>query len=110
MKRIQLACCCLIASAMVLGGMILLRGADHLESQAHASMIVTKGNVTLMSAKVDSDKEMIYVLDNQNAQLLGYLVDANRKRIELMATMDVQATFEQGLQNTQSNNRRRPRR
>ncbi len=97
MKRIELACSCLIATAVILGALVLLRGADHVQNQARANMIVAKDQVTIMSARVDNDKEMVYVLDNRNAQLLGYLVDVNRNRVELMATMNVEEMIQQGL-------------
>jgi hypothetical protein len=103
MKRIELACYCLIASAMVLGGIVLFKAADHVQNQAMANMIVTKDMVTIMSARVDQDKEMLYVLDNKNAQLLGYLIDPNKKRIELMATFDVESFVQQGLAATSGN-------
>jgi hypothetical protein len=96
MTRIQMACSCLLASAFVLGALVLVQGSRYVESQAHAAMVVNKDPLTLLSARATPDQEVVYVLDSKQERLLVYQVDPNRKTIELLpnGVLDMGKAFE----------------
>jgi len=111
MNRIQTACYCLIASAVVLGALVMVQGSKFVNNTAQAEMVVNKDFTTVLSAQFRTDSEIIYVLDSKQAVLQAYIMDNNRNQIERLGAMDVAAMFERwakrggGLQRGGGNNR-----
>ncbi len=97
MNRIQTACYCLLASAFILTGMLVVRTAGLWESTAQAEMVDSKGAATVLTAEVNNKTEALFVLDSKNETLLAYQFDPNRKQNILLAKMDLKATIEAGL-------------
>lgn len=95
MNRTELACYGLIASAFILGGLVLIQ-ADRIipSNEAYAEMVVNKDNLTLMTTEVAPNREMVYILDNRSEQLLAYELDPNKKTVELRAKLDVADNME----------------
>ena len=95
MNRIQLACYCLIASAIVTTALICSRASNLIDSPALAEMSVHKDMLTMISTKSQRaiDAEIIYVLDSKSEHLMAYQLDFNRKSIDLLAAMDLAAEF-----------------
>lgn len=84
MKRIDTACYGLVASAFVLTALLLVQVARLSDQRAHAEMVVTKGTITMVTTVFRSDSEVLYVLDSKNERLLAYMMDPNKKTIELL--------------------------
>ena len=105
MTRIALACYALIASAMLLTGILLVQASDHLESKAHAEMVVNKGIYTVLTAKGITNEEYLYLLDNKNEKLLAYAQDS-RGRIKLFGAIDIGDEFAKGLKAAGADDRR----
>jgi hypothetical protein len=99
MKRTEVAFYSLLASALIIGALVMVKASQFTHSNAYAEMNVSKGSVSVLSTSINSSapEEMLFVLDSQNGTLLGYLVQPSRTRIELMATLDVASLIEQGL-------------
>lgn len=95
MNRTELACYCLIASAFVLGGLVLIQ-ADRIvpSNEAQAEMVVNKDNLTVLTTEVAPGREIVYILDNRSEQLLAYELDPNKKVVELRDKLDVADNME----------------
>lgn len=79
MNRIQTACYCLMASALVLAGLLLVELGQRVEpNAAEAEMVIARENFTLMTADVRSGEEALFVLDNGTGTLLVYRLDVAR--------------------------------
>lgn len=98
MTRMQLACVFLIASAAVLGGLLVSRLGDlgRLESQARANIVSSKGAYTFLTAQARAGDDAMFVIDNFSSQMLIYSVDVNRKRMELAQSIDLNRLFAGG--------------
>lgn len=95
MTRTQLACISLIASAFVLGALVLDRVADRLpQNQAQAEMVISKDNITKLTTQFEADSELVYVLDGRQELLLAYLVDPNRGILQLVGRLNLARVFE----------------
>jgi hypothetical protein len=109
MTRTEVATYALIASAFVLGAMVIHTAANEpdagaqaaapharasllaqlpFESTASADFVVNKNVFTLLSASGISNEDFLYVLDNKNERLLCYR-HAPSGRIELFGALDV---------------------
>ena len=93
MSRIQVACYCLIASAFLLGGMLVTQLGSRAESTADAQMVLAQQNFTLMTAEARENDEALYVLDNTTGQLLVYRMNLGQQRLELGATISMNNLF-----------------
>lgn len=99
MNRIQMACYALMASAFILAGLLLVRVQDtQFLPSAQADQVITRGNLTILSAKSRVDEEAIFVLDNISQRLLIYKVRliGNQGRIELARRLDMEQLFTGG--------------
>lgn len=97
MKRTELACYALIASAFVLAAMLLVSASRFAENDAYAEMVVTKDGITMLSTQAPlGGVEFVYVLDSRNGRLLTYSLDPNKKIVSLMrgGAMDLVKEFE----------------
>lgn len=93
MKRTELACYTLLASAIVLTALVFVQANRFTDNTAHAEMVVNKDFTTMLSAQFRTDSEIIYVLDSKQARLMAYIMDNNRNRVELLGEMDVADMF-----------------
>ncbi len=84
MNRVQMACYCLLASAFILGALCLFQASQIADTRANAEMAVNKGFVTMLSTTYRTDAEIVYVLDSKSEMLAAYMLDPNKKVIELM--------------------------
>ena len=57
----------LIASACVLAGLLVYSAGGRVLPQAHGGMVLTKGNLTFLTAKSANDEEALFVLVNDTA-------------------------------------------
>jgi hypothetical protein len=105
MTRIQLAGYMLIASACVIGAILMVRVADFGGNEAHAEMVVSRSEVTVLSTRINQEREMVYVLDNRDGRLLGYLIDPARERMELAGVFDVNSYVRQFMDRSQQRRR-----
>ncbi|QNN23861.1 hypothetical protein HED60_16830 [Planctomycetales bacterium ZRK34] len=97
MKRTELACYTLLASAIVLTALLFVQAQRFVDTTAHAEMVVNKDFTTMLSAQFRTDSEIIYVLDSKQARLIAYIMDTNRKRVERIGEMDVADMFNRWL-------------
>lgn len=93
MKRIEIACYALIASAFVLGGLLVSSLQGKFEPQAQAELVIHRENLTLMTAQTRSSEEALFVMDNVSGKLLIYTLDLGRRRLELAGAADIGALF-----------------
>lgn len=109
MTRTQLACLCLVASAFMLGAMVLSELGDKLpQNEARAEMVVSKDSLTMLTTQYQADSELVYVLDNQQDLLLAYMI--NRNNIELLGRLNLSRIFRREAEGGQQPNQgRRPR-
>ncbi len=89
MTRTELASYCLLASAFVLGAMLMIQVSRYVENEAQADMVTNARSVTVLSVKADNDRELLAVLDSRNEQLLGYMLDPNKREFRLMDALNV---------------------
>lgn len=95
MTRIETACFGLIASAFILAGMLLMQ-VSAMPNTAEASMVISRSNFTLLTAKTRSNEESLFVINNASDRLLIYTLDLGRKRIELSGSADLAELFNRG--------------
>ena len=88
MKPVQLACYLMMASAFVLGAVLLMQADRHLQPQAHAEMVIDKGLFTVLSTPGNSNQEYTYVLNNRSSILVAYELTPS-KNLEVVGTLDV---------------------
>ncbi len=94
MNRIQLACFGLLTSAFVLSGILLSVLPARLEPRANAeSLVVSRDNFTIMTAKTRQNEESLFVLENSSQKMIVYSVDLGRKRIEPSGVADLAKVF-----------------
>ncbi len=109
MKRTELACYLLLASAFILGGLLVgeLNRRGGILPQADAEMVLTRGNLTLMTAKTRKDEEALFVLDNYSQRMMIFTVDLGKKRMELaLSPISLKKLF-RGDDDDDDNHRRR---
>jgi hypothetical protein len=95
MTRIETACYCLIASAFVLTGFLLMR-VSAMPNTAEAALVISRDNFTLLTAKTRDSEESLFVINNSTDRLLIYTLDLGRKRIELSGGADLAELFNRG--------------
>ena len=94
MKPIQVAACCLIASAVVLSGLLVARLSQRsAANEAHADMVISRDQFTLLTAQTRAGEESLFVLDNQSASLLIYRLNVARDIIEPLGGIRLEQLF-----------------
>jgi hypothetical protein len=83
MNRTEFACYALLVSAFLLGGMLIVQIQSNgpLTSTAQAEMVLTSGDMTVMTARTKDDEEALFVLDNVSQELHIYTLDLAKKRL-----------------------------
>ncbi len=104
MKRTELACYGLLASAILLAGMLVVQLQNHssLTSSADAAMTLTRGDLSIMTARTKDNEEALFVMDNISGTLHIFTLDINKRRIERSQTRQLNKLF-----GTRSNRSRR---
>jgi hypothetical protein len=96
MKRIEIACYALLASAFILAGMLIssLNQRGGILPTADATMVISRGDLTLMTAKTKNSEEALFVLDNYSKRLSIFTVDMAKNRMELaISPIKLEALF-----------------
>ena len=90
MNKLHAACYCLIASACLLAGLLLVTAGDRLPS-AQASLVLNKDTFTFLTVRARGNDDAVFVLDSVNEKLLIYRTElrGNGGAIKLAALVDV---------------------
>jgi hypothetical protein len=108
MNRIPLACTCLIASAVVLSGLLIVQLSGELgPTPARAEMVIARENFTLLTAQTRDGEEALFVLDNTTGTLLVYRLDIGRDQMIPAGGLRLDEIFADGGE--RGNDRRRGR-
>ncbi len=81
----------LLASAFVLGGLILAQAARLPRGEARADVAVV-GDITAINAQIAQGEDVVCVLDARSEQLMVYRVE-NRARVELAQVLKLSDAF-----------------
>ncbi len=107
MKRIETACYALIASAFVLGGLLITQVANT-PNTAEAGLVISRDDFTLLSARTRSGEESLFVINNNTNRLLIYTLNLTGNRIELAGGADLTTLFNTGAgEDNDADDRRR---
>ncbi len=94
MDRTQLACYGLLASAFVLGALLLVQLQHRsLTQEANAAMAMTSGSVTAMTARTRTNEESLFILESSAQRLLIYRTDISRNQLRLMQNINLANIF-----------------
>lgn len=93
MKRMEVACWSLIASAFVLSGILCVMMDGRALNRAEASQVISRDSYTLLTAKTRNNEEALFVLENTTQRLLVYTLDVGKGRIDLAADVFVPDMF-----------------
>lgn len=106
--RITLACYGLLASAMVLAGLLIVqlqhRQPDLLPA-AQANMLLTADQYSFLTARTRNNEDGLFVIDNRERKLLIYRIDTSRKRMEPLQIIDIDQIFRQIRQDNRRDDR-----
>ena len=98
MNRTQIACYCLLASAFMLAGLLIVNvQRAQILPTAHADQVLAKGSLTIMTGRTGNSDESLFVLDNISQRLLIYRVKltGRKGRIELARFVELDQLFSQ---------------
>lgn len=95
MTRIQMACWALVASAFVLGA-ILVAELGSVSNQAKANMVIDRDNFSLMTARTANGVDSLFVLDNTHGELLIYNMNVPNNRLDLVGSVNLNQAFGAG--------------
>ena len=110
MNRIQTACYCLIASAVVLSGLLVVQLSERVEpNEAEASLVIARENFTLLTAEVRSGEEALFVLDNTSGTLLVYRLEVARGSLQPAGGIGLSEIFDADSDDEDEDDRRRRR-
>ena len=95
LTRIQTACYCLIASAVVLGAMVLTQIGERAPlNEAQAGMVDRTGGLIKLTTQFQTDSELVYILDSQRDILVAYEVDVRRGSMDLVGRLNLARVFD----------------
>ncbi len=118
MSRIQLACYGLIGSAFVLAALLVVQmESKRVLPEASADQVISRANLTIMTARTSTQDESLFVLDNATQRLLIYQtkLQGAKGRIEFIDNISLKQMFAGGAaaapggRNNAAGVRRRPR-
>lgn len=95
MNRIETACFGLIASAFILAGLLIVQ-LSAVPNTAEASLVITRDNFTLLTAKTKNGEESLFIINNITSRLLIYSLNLPRKSMELVGVAELQQLFAPG--------------
>ena len=94
MNRTHTTCCALIASALVLAGLLAVCvGQRTTANEAHAEMVIAGEALTMMTAQTRNGEESFFVLDNSTASLIVYRLDITSDSLEPAAGINLDDIF-----------------
>ncbi|MCC7408901.1 MAG: hypothetical protein IT442_12570 [Phycisphaeraceae bacterium] len=106
--RITLACYGLLASALLLAGLLIAQLQRHqpdLLPAAQANMLLTADQYSFLTARTRNNEDGLFVIDNRERKLLIYRIDTSRKRMEPLQIVDIDQIFRQMQQDNRRNER-----
>lgn len=111
MNRIQTACYCLIASAVVLSGLLVMQLSERVEpNEAEAALVIARDNFTLLTAEVRNGEEALFILDNTTGTMLVYRLEVSRGSLQPAGGIRLSEIFDAGSNdNADDDNDRRRR-
>lgn len=92
MKRIEMACFSLAASAFVLAGILMVQ-LGSLSSQAKANMVIDRETFAVMTARTSNNDESLFIVDNSTGELLIYNMNLARHRLDLGGSVNLNLAF-----------------
>ena len=95
MNRIETACYGLIASAFILAGLLIVQ-LSATPNTAEASLVISRDNFTLLTAKTKNGEESLFIINNITSRLLIYSLDMGRESMELVGGADLKTLFTGG--------------
>ncbi len=95
MNRIETACFGLIASAFILAGLLIVQ-LSAMPNTAEASLVITRDNFTLLTARTKNGEESLFIINNMTSRLLIYSLDLGRDSMELVGGAELQSLFTGG--------------
>ena len=108
MNRIQTACYCLIASGVVLAGLLAVQVAQRTgPNEAHAEMVIARDQFTIMTAQTRDGEEGLFVLDNNTGSLLVYRLNISDRTLEPAGGVRIDQIFNAGGGDTGNTRQRR---
>lgn len=94
MTRIQTACYCLLASAFVLTGVLIVRVDSTSDANtAQADQVIAQPLFSMMTAKTRGDEESLFVLDNRQGALVVYKPNIGREQLEVVTVLSMDDIF-----------------
>ena len=94
MTRLHAACLCLVASALLLSGLLIVQVAQRTEpNKAEAALVIARDNFTLLTAPTRDQEEALFVLDNSSGMLLVYRLEIGREQLVLSDRLNVGELF-----------------
>ncbi len=94
MTRLHTACLCLVASALLLSGLLIVQVAQRTEpNAAEASLVIAREQFTLLTAPTRDNEEALFVLDNATGMLLVYRLEIGREQMVLSDRLNVGELF-----------------
>ncbi len=92
MNRIQLACFALLASALVLAGLLVSNGRQVLP-EAQAALVIAEPGFSFMTAETRRDEEALFVIVNDKLMIYTTSLTGARGRVELVSATDLSRLF-----------------
>jgi len=93
MNKTQIAGYALMTSAFLLAAFVFALAQDRFGQTAEANLVITRENVTAMTARTRNGEEGLFVLENNSQRLLVYTLDVSKKRLELSGGYDLAKAF-----------------
>ena len=95
MNRTELACYGLLVSAFLLAGMLVvqMQSRGPLSPTAEAEMSITRGDLSVMTARTKDNEEALFVMDNISQELHIITLDISKKRLERQDTRRLDKLF-----------------
>lgn len=93
MKPVETACYALLASAFMLGGLLLANIPNVFEREAKAEMVITEADFSVMTTKTRDGEESVFVTNNLTDRLLIYKLDIAKRQLVLVGNENLAAQF-----------------
>lgn len=95
MNNTKLACMCLLASAFVLSGFLLVQiDRNTAANEARADQVIAQPQFSLMTAQTQNNKESLFILDNAQAKLVVYNPNIGRRQVQPVTSIDLRQLFQ----------------
>ena len=98
MNRIQTASFCLLISAFVLAGILVVR-LDRVTTANTAladGQVIAQPNFSLMTARTRGADESLFVLDSSSGRMVVYRPNLGREQLEVVQAFDMAEIFSRG--------------